>query len=243
MKKPSCVDSCDNTPVEQAAGLLGGATEPVAPRVWDKPLACREGDRAGRATSAEQAAGLLGESFYHSLRYFNPRTEITNKSRNLPHWRQSGVTYFITFRLADSLPMEKPREIDFLMTQADTEDSSTFMPKLEKWLDPGHGECLRHFDGQRNDLLAWVVMPNHVHVLVKSLEGFAIDKVLHTWKSSTAHEINKLLGRSGQLWQTESYDHIVRDPQSVWSIANYIVTNPAKARYQTSFVASRVPNT
>jgi REP element-mobilizing transposase RayT len=153
--------------------------------------------------------------------------------------------------------MEKRREIDFLMTQAVSEDSSTFMPKLEQWLDSGYGECLlrnpalaqivaeylRHFDGQRYDLLAWVVMPNHVHVLVKSLEGFAIDKVLHTWKSFTAHEINKLLGRSGQLWQTESYDHIVRDPQSVWSIANYIVTNPAKAGYQTSFVASRVPNT
>ncbi len=238
MEKPTSPTSPSTLTVGQAAGLPEMATEPVAPPV-------------------ERAAGSPSPSFYESLRYFNPRAEITDKARNLPHWRQPGVTYFITFRLADSLPAEKRRELELSLSQADLDDHPIFMPQLEKWLDSGYGECLlrnpihakivadclRHFDGQRYDLLAWVVMPNHVHVLVRSVESHDIDKVLHTWKSFTAHEINKVLGRSGQLWQLESYDHIVRDPQALWSIANYIVTNPVKAGYQTPFVESRVPNT
>jgi len=238
MEKLTSPTSPSHSPVGQAAGLPDKATEPVAPPV-------------------ERAAGSPPTSFYESLPYFNPNAEITNKARNLPHWRQPGVTYFITFRLADSLPAEKRRELELSITQADQDHHPTFMPHLEEWLDSGHGECLlrnpahakivadclRHFDGQRYDLLAWVVMPNHVHVLVRPLAGHAIDKVLHTWKSYTANEINKALGRSGSLWQNERYDHIVRDPQALWSIANYIVTNPVKAGYQTPFVESRVPNT
>jgi REP element-mobilizing transposase RayT len=224
--------------VGQAADLPDTATEPVTPPVG-------------------QAAGLPSPSFYESLRYFNPRAEITDKARNLPHWRQPGVIYFVTFRLADSLPAEKRHELELSLTNADQKNQPCFMPHLEEWLDSGYGECLlrnpaqakivadclRHFDGQRYELLAWVVMPNHVHVLVRSLEGHDIDKVLHTWKSFTAHEINKSLGRSGPLWQRESYDHIVRDPTALWSIAHYIVNNPAKAGYKTRFVDSRVPNT
>lgn len=238
MEKPTSPASLSRPPVGQAAGLPEMATQPVAPPV-------------------ERAAGSHSPSFYESLRYFNPRTEITNKTRSLPHWRQPGVTYFITFRLADSLPAEKRHELEWSLTQPDQDNHPTFTPHLEELLDSGYGECLlqnpthakivadclRHFDGQRYELLAWVVMPNHVHILVRSVESHDIDKVLHTWKSYTAHEINKALGRSGPLWQNESYDHIVRDPQALWSIANYIIKNPAKAGYQTPFVESRVPNT
>jgi len=226
--------------VEQAAGLPEGeATEAVAPR------------------GVEQAAGLPSMGFYDSLTYFNPHAEIINKARYLPHWRQPGVIYFITFRLADSLPAEKLRELERSMDEGDRDGIAAFMPRVDDWLDSGHGECLlrrpgaakivddclRHFDGQRYELLAWVVMPNHVHVLVCPFDGHDIDKILHTWKSFTAHEINKAMGRNGQVWQKESYDHIVRDPSALWSIANYIVTNPVKAEYQTPFVESRVPNT
>ena len=238
MEKPTSPTSPSHSPVGQAAGLPDKATEPVAP-------------------SVERAAGSPPTSFYESLPYFNPHAEVTNKARNLPHWRQPSVTYFITFRLANSLPADKRRELEWSLTQPGQDNHPTFTPHMEELQDSGYGECLlqnpthakivadclRHFDGQRYELLAWVVMPNHVHVLVRSVESHDIDKVLHTWKSYTAHEINKALGRNGQLWQKESYDHIVRDSQALWSIANYIVTNPAKAGYQTPFVESRVPNT
>ena len=61
-------------------------------------------------------------------------------------------------------------------------------------------------------------MPNHVHVVVTPMKGFALGEILHSWKSFSAHKINELLGREGQLWQRESYDHIVRNAESLRGI-------------------------
>ena len=90
-------------------------------------------------------------------------------------------------------------------------------------------ECLRHFDGERYDLLAWCVMPNHVHAVVRPCDGFELEKILHTWKSFTAHEINKALGRDGAFWQKESYDHLVRDGDDLRNQVRYVLANPGKA--------------
>jgi hypothetical protein len=115
--------------------------------------------------------------------------------------------------------------------------------KLDAHLDQGHGECwlrnpeisglvensLRHFDGQRYLRGSFVVMPNHVHVLVRPVMEHKLSDILHSWKSFTANEANKLLGRSGQFWQDESFDHIVRDEHQVERFQHYIHENPAKA--------------
>ncbi|MFN7342144.1 MAG: transposase, partial [bacterium] len=96
---------------------------------------------------------------------------------------------------------------------------------IEPALNQGYGSCLfnnnqnaelvanalKHFDGTRYDLLAWCIMPNHVHVILKLAKGEELDKILHSWKSFTSHEINKLNGTSGSIWQKESYDHLIRD--------------------------------
>lgn len=159
--------------------------------------------------------------------------------RNLPHWRQEGRTYFVTFRLHDSLPREK---------------LAALRKARDEWLDEGHGSCmlrepahaqivagaLKHFEAQRYDLAAWVVMPNHVHVLLTPRPGFALGKILHSWKSFSAHEINKLTGRGGDVWQHETYDHIVRDAESLWHFAKYIVDNPRQAGVQVDQVGSRI---
>jgi hypothetical protein len=84
-------------------------------------------------------------------------------------------------------------------------------------------------------------MPNHVHAVVTPGEGWELDKILHAWKSFTSHEINKVLGRSGTLWQHEGYDHIVRNPRALWRIEQYIAENPAKAGITTKFIFSRLP--
>jgi REP element-mobilizing transposase RayT len=68
-----------------------------------------------------------------------------------------------------------------------------------------------HFDGQRYRLLAWVVMPNHVHVLIETMTGHTLAAVLHSWKSYTAKEANRLLGRTGDFWQPEYFDRFIRD--------------------------------
>lgn len=115
--------------------------------------------------------------------------------------------------------------------------------EIDPELDRGHGscllrdpvlarivaDCLTHFDGVRYDLLAWCVMPNHVHAVVKPRDGFELEAILHTWKSFTAHEINRLLGREGAVWQKESYDHLVRDGQDLRNQVNYVLANPEQA--------------
>ncbi|WP_226373559.1 (E)-4-hydroxy-3-methylbut-2-enyl-diphosphate synthase [Luteolibacter ambystomatis] len=114
---------------------------------------------------------------------------------------------------------------------------------LEPALQKGHGECLlrepdiagvvdsalRHFDGDRYDLLAWCVMPNHVHVVVHPRGGLALEDILHSWKSFTAHEINKRLSRTGPLWQKESYDHLIRDGDDFRNQIRYALRNPETA--------------
>gem|GEM_PF-2377851 len=97
-------------------------------------------------------------------------------------------------------------------------------------------QALRYHDGERYTLYAFVVMPNHVHALVKPHEGFTLSQILHTWKSFTAHEAQKIAQAAGlsipkgeAFWQRESYDHLVRDEADFARIFEYILQNPVKA--------------
>ena len=128
-----------------------------------------------------------------------------------------------------------------------------YSEKIEKYLDAGHGCCflkdgrvaeivknaLFHFDGTRYSIAAWCVMPNHVHVVVKPFAGrkttagtavplSELDQILHSWKSFAAKEANKLLKRSGQFWQTETYDHLIRNDADFRHAVRYILENPIK---------------
>jgi REP element-mobilizing transposase RayT len=112
------------------------------------------------------------------------------------------------------------------------------------YLDAGYGSCslreehiaqlveeaLLHFDGQRYRLLAWVIMPNHVHVLTEVLPGHPLAEIVHSWKSFTAKEANTILGRSGAFWQPEYFDRFIRDEQHLANAIRYIHDNPVKAR-------------
>jgi REP element-mobilizing transposase RayT len=114
---------------------------------------------------------------------------------------------------------------------------------VEEYLDAGHGECclrqteiarlvegaLFHFDGQRYRLLAWCIMPNHVHALIETREDFPLADVLHAWKSYTSHEANKLLRRNGEFWQREYLDRFVRNAEHYENVIAYIEENPVKA--------------
>jgi len=184
--------------------------------------------------------------------FFHPHVEVEISRRNLPHWCQRGVMYFVTFRLADSLPKERVQQLlqeretwqklhrEPLSDAERREYAELFSERVENWLDAGSGSCclaqpgpaeavanaLRHFDGDRYVLDEWVVMPNHVHVLVTPLGNHALSDILHSWKSFTANQINKARGTSGQLWQHESYDHIVRSERQLHHFRQYIRENP-----------------
>ena len=90
-------------------------------------------------------------------------------------------------------------------------------------------DALRHFDEDRYLLTDAIVMPNHVHVLVAFRDEDAILAQCEGWKRYTARQINRTLGRSGEFWQVEQFDHLVRGPEQFEHLRKYIAANPKKA--------------
>jgi putative transposase len=89
--------------------------------------------------------------------------------------------------------------------------------------------ALLHFDGQRYHLIAWCIMPNHVHGLVETYGSWPLAHVLHSWKSYTAHTANQILGCSGDFWFREYHDRFIRDERHFANAVDYIEQNPVKA--------------
>jgi len=166
----------------------------------------------------------------------------------LPHCDEPGRIQSITFRLNDSLPKELlQRLIEETKNSREPHDSQVDSharrQRLEALLAAGHGACwlgqpeiaklvedaLRHFDGQRYRLLAWCVMPNHVHVLIGTLEGFPLGDVVQSWKSFTAQAINRQLGREGVVWYPDYFDRFIRDDRHLRAVVDYIESNPVAA--------------
>ncbi len=158
----------------------------------------------------------------------------------LPHWDAPHIIQSITFRLADSLPASHDlrRELDSVPNTP-----AARLGRLQSLLDAGHGWCalrdpraarivenaLLHHDGDRYRLLAWVVMPNHVHVLIESFEGHALARIVQSWKTYTAVACNRLQGLHGRFWEPEYYDRAIRDERHLGNVVRYIHNNPVLA--------------
>jgi REP element-mobilizing transposase RayT len=171
----------------------------------------------------------------------NPTTHRGWHSRGyLPHFDGADVIQSITYRLHDALPVEV---VEALKQDDRWQDDTAKRQQLETLLDAGYGACYlreeqiatlveenwKHFDNQRYRLLAWVVMPNHVHVLIKILEGFPLDQIIKSWKSYTALEANKRLNRNGRFWYPDYFDRFIRDQNHFGAVVRYIHNNPVKA--------------
>ena len=157
----------------------------------------------------------------------------------LPHLDVPGLLQVITFHLADSMPRETLRR---LMAETEKRDIER-RRRLEELLDAGHGACwlrrpaigatveqaLLSGDGERYRLLAWVVMPNHVHLVIETFQDAPLASVVKGWKGATAHTANALLGRSGAFWEREYYDRYIRDDAHLAAAVRYIHRNPVKA--------------
>ncbi len=193
-------------------------------------------------------------------------------SRHLPHWRQDGATYFVTFRFQDSLPQSKLHELEEFkrawavrhgvrrtLRRTDWQSvllrdiprrhweafAHALMVRVEAWLDEGMGECwmarpevseivaqaLHCYDNDQYELGCYVLMPNHVHAVLRPLrpQVLPLEKILQSRKRRTSREINALVGRSGSLWQEESFDRIIRDEEHLERCIQYIAANAAKA--------------
>ena len=181
-------------------------------QAWAKPL----DDEA-------KASGFLG---WHQRGY-------------LPHRDVPGLTQFVTCRLHDSFPLSRRAEWQALLR---IEDNRQRRVKLEDYLDRGHGVCwlgrpdigaltegaLRESNGQDYDLLAWVVMPNHIHVLVH-IRATPLSALIKSWKGRIARESNKLLCRQGDFWEREYWDTYMRDEEQLVKARRYTERNPSKA--------------
>lgn len=198
---------------------------------------------------------------------FDPKGDVRLTAGHLPHWYQPGVTYFVTFRTQDSLPVAVAdlwyrKRRDWLdrnginVDLADWKRKLAALPEAEQnefhnalsqeflnHLDKGYGECvlrrrelatvvadtLRHFNGDRYHLGDFIVMPNHVHLLVCLIGKTDIEKQCYSWKKFSATEINRRLRTSGRFWQPESFDHLVRSPEQFERFCRYIADNGKQA--------------
>jgi putative transposase len=140
----------------------------------------------------------------HELQFFNPYDDVRFTENRLPHWQQKGAVYFLTFRLADSVPTNlrnqwQDERAAWLQLHSqpwsfeiEQEYHRRFSGAMESWLDEGHGSCLLrqekyaevvaetlcHFDGDRIAMISFVIMPNHVHALFVQNPGWALEKDL-----------------------------------------------------------------
>ena len=186
-----------------------------------------EGKRAwdARAEAGDKRAGFRG---WHERGY-------------LPHRDSPGLTQFITYRLADSFPVELRAEWSALF---EIENERERRKKLEADLDRGGGECwLRrpeaaeicqrvffHCDGERYVLKAWCLMPNHVHALVLATTTPMSEFVQSSWKGYTAYRCNEVLKRrEAQFWAADYWDTYMRDSNQETRTIQYIENNPVKA--------------
>lgn len=190
------------------------------------------------------------------MRYFNPREDIEKTHHKLPHWTQSGVPVSVTFRLSDSLPNGLLHEWlalreSFHLSHPLPWDEATeslyaalCTSKLDLYLDAGHGCCalsdprvrqivverLHHFDGVRYHLNSYVVMPNHVHVLVELADCNAIAPTLQGWKGVSSRYIRQaMLCDLDPVWQPEYHDRLIRSPEHFNKARDYIRKNPTQA--------------
>ncbi len=193
--------------------------------------------------------------------YLNPSRVINKHRHGLPHWHQDSTFCFITWRLADSLPAELVRNWNTdreiwekahpkpWTNEEAKEFQARFGDRLEEWLDQGAGRCLlaeticatevemalHFFNGQRYQLHSYVVMPNHVHVLVRLFDGFPVQKIVQNWKERSAKAINAALRQTGTVWMPGYFDRLIRSDDHFRFVSGYIASNPASAKLKAGF--------
>jgi len=160
-------------------------------------------------------------------------------SKYLPHFDSPGIQQYLTYRLVDSLPAARRAEWETLLA---LEDDLERQRALEHYLDLGHGACYLHqpkiaqlvqntfwhYDGIRYRLLAWAVMPNHVHVLIEIWQT-PVWSIIKSWKSYTAKGAKQILQHKGTFWEDDYFDRYIRDEAHFRRVVRYIENNPVKA--------------
>ena len=257
--------------VAQASSPASSSTVPVPEPGPHKTLPAHSGGE----TPSELAAGTAALRLQP-----DPLVSGFHFRGVLPHLKKEGGTYFVTFRQAGTLPRELllrfKAERDSILYHALAakrpltwhEQGDLFRwysERVDRHLDCCHGEChlrrpvcadvvadaLKFFNHERYELRSWIVMPNHVHVVVWPKPPHTLSKILHSWKSFTAHKLNKLLPQKVvPFCQSESYEHLIRDDDDLHRCCHYTLGNPVNAglcaeahlwRWSSAYVAQPSP--
>jgi len=183
------------------------------------------------------------------MEFFDPAGEIEKHGGKLPHWQQGEAMQFVTFRLGDAMPESKlwewRRDRKVWMAhypkpwspEVEREYYQRFHGRLEDWLDAGMGSCLLRdpanrdllertlmFDeGKRVEHQAWVIMPNHVHMIFRP--KVEMELLLKTWKGLASRRIGR-----GRIWQKGYRDTLIRDAEHFANAVRYVRRNPVKLR-------------
>lgn len=161
----------------------------------------------------------------------------------LPHLDVANKLQAVTFRLADALPRKVVERWKREILALEGNKDQFLRQKIFKYEDVGYGSCvlknpeiaeivqqtILHFDTQRYRILDWVIMPNHVHVLIHCLAGFPLGDIVRSWKTFSSREINRILDRTGKLWTTDYHDRYIRDLDHLANVRAYLHNNPVKA--------------
>ncbi|HLX61043.1 MAG TPA: transposase [Planctomycetota bacterium] len=170
--------------------------------------------------------------------FIDPRSIpfVEPRSRGeLPHLFKEGCTYFLTYRLWDAVIPSTQKQLSAKLST--TEIAAFAEPPIQL------GSCvlmrpeiagivqenLLHFKGSKYHLLAWCIMPNHVHAVIAPTNEFTLSAITHSWKSYTAHRIQSILNRVDPIWERESFDHLIRDADDLAIFIHYVEENPVVA--------------
>jgi REP element-mobilizing transposase RayT len=166
----------------------------------------------------------------------------------LPHFDVPGVPQIITFRQDDSVPARLARAYGSMIGGAKSAGERAraqerVLTHLEVYLGKGRGtrrladpraariveDAILFGDGRDYELMAWVVMPNHVHVVAKAIGSRTLALITRQWKNLTAIAINRLFGSTGRFWQPEVFDRFLRGPEHRHYAIRYVELNPVTA--------------
>ncbi len=171
------------------------------------------------------------------------RTEDSIPAEVLKQWRSDHCRWLRAHKIDADEPNWR-NELATLEPKLQDDFRRMFSDRWQDALDAGHGECvlrrpeladivatsLKHFHEDRYLLTDFVVMPNHVHVLVAFQNESAMLAQCESWKHYTAAHINRRLGRKGRFWEQDGFDHLVRSDEAFAYYRHYIADNPVKAR-------------
>ncbi|MDE6825623.1 MAG: transposase [Paramuribaculum sp.] len=190
---------------------------------------------------------------YDDSPYFDRSLPVdVSQGAFLPHWHQDGKMQFVTFRLADSLPRGRRLELERFAKLFEQRHPRPWDQKIqweynrhinnttERLLNAGYGSCLlRHSevrqivadtimygDGTNYMVEAFVIMPNHVHILLCLSDTCSLDEVMRRIRQFSSRKVNRITGATGNLWMPDYFDRIIRTPNHLAYCLDYIDRNP-----------------